>query len=486
MLVWLLLTACSLEQSEVAPICQQAQKGDKQARLVVVSHYGEFFQECISPDTFQAYCSQLMEQGEYLAYKVAISIETSKDLKEKLLRLQQEGKKRVTPQELNDLRKAAKDSATLRLGRVSMEHGCLELYDDVARIYRNRFKTTHDPADSIAAAYYKHADRTAALHILPGERSVIGAVKGSLRAVRHEMSANHDGSLLHRATESLSMMTMPFVVLVPELLLEKATWWQALLAIVVFFALVYGLLKLLGMFAGRHDGGYEEMGVTSVYAFYNVLLQAIVLSSANTHLWAVPLKWSIGSLTYPAASFGCAPYFALVPTWITAVILLCLVGSTIKHMVGGGASGRQIAQCVAHALLVFLFSYLLMSFVGMSLLYALGGLIAIIVIIFLCLLAIGAAFGAIGGVLGGMFTLPLQQHSSRGSSSGYSSYGGGSADSSSSSGGDTTQGYDVTISHGGTFGEDIQARRNVDGSLTDRSGGHWSNDGYGNYSRDDD
>lgn len=43
--------------------------------------------------------------------------------------------------------------------------------------------------------------------------------------------------------------------------------------------------------------------------------------------------------------------------------------------------------------------------------------------------------------------------------------------------------YDKVIKGGGSLGEDIKARENFDGSLTDESGGHWDYDNDGNYKK---
>jgi hypothetical protein len=43
--------------------------------------------------------------------------------------------------------------------------------------------------------------------------------------------------------------------------------------------------------------------------------------------------------------------------------------------------------------------------------------------------------------------------------------------------------YDKVIKGGGSLGEDIKARENFDGSLTDESGGHWDYDDNGNYKK---
>lgn len=43
--------------------------------------------------------------------------------------------------------------------------------------------------------------------------------------------------------------------------------------------------------------------------------------------------------------------------------------------------------------------------------------------------------------------------------------------------------YNKIIKGGGSLGEDIKARENFDGSLTDESGGHWDYDENGNYKK---
>ena len=43
--------------------------------------------------------------------------------------------------------------------------------------------------------------------------------------------------------------------------------------------------------------------------------------------------------------------------------------------------------------------------------------------------------------------------------------------------------YDKVIKGGSALGGDLKAKSNSDGSLTDENGGHWDNDGYGNYSK---
>ncbi|MBQ6965880.1 MAG: hypothetical protein IJP82_09365 [Bacteroidaceae bacterium] len=48
----------------------------------------------------------------------------------------------------------------------------------------------------------------------------------------------------------------------------------------------------------------------------------------------------------------------------------------------------------------------------------------------------------------------------------------------------TAQGYDVTIEGGGIGGGDVRARRNIGGSLTDEHGRTWTEDAYGNATRD--
>lgn len=48
-------------------------------------------------------------------------------------------------------------------------------------------------------------------------------------------------------------------------------------------------------------------------------------------------------------------------------------------------------------------------------------------------------------------------------------------------GGNPNENYDVVISGGGPYGEDIGANRNADSSLTDSLGRDWVNDGYDNY-----
>lgn len=43
--------------------------------------------------------------------------------------------------------------------------------------------------------------------------------------------------------------------------------------------------------------------------------------------------------------------------------------------------------------------------------------------------------------------------------------------------------YDKVIKGDGSLGEDIKARENFDGSLTDESGSHWDCDDDGNYKK---
>lgn len=48
----------------------------------------------------------------------------------------------------------------------------------------------------------------------------------------------------------------------------------------------------------------------------------------------------------------------------------------------------------------------------------------------------------------------------------------------------TAQDYDVTIAGAGIGGGDLEARSNIDGSLTGKDGSHWTKDPYGNVTRD--
>lgn len=466
----IVLNSCDMREGDVADICKSAREGDHAAMLAAVTFYEEYFKDAISIEEYHTWCDTLETTGIYNYYHTMSHKEWAA--------YQQNVMERRTRGEHVPFNSSLRDSINLKWWRIGAENHCGKCYSNLYKHYRHQYRISHDAADSLLyVKYHQEGEQYDKLMSLDSVmvHGVWAAFADGVSKGINELSQPHYGTLLNTISHVGSSFTIPFASCWFEQLFTKANWWKVLIAIVLF-VLALAAIGFLGLLPIRHNEHcLNFLSIMPYIMFYNVFLMFLVEHNPDLP-WVDSLDRSIGAIFYPDGAYGLTPYWGMAATWLMAIaFVINLVYGIIQIRRQGAMAIVKFIALMIYSLFV---SYTLLSLAGFFMLFLIIGLILGYLGVVSSIGLIKAAPGMVGEMLSNAVTIPVQGSSS--SSSGYSS------DSSSDDSGNswsTNQTDDIVISHGGTFGEDIRAHRNADGSLTDTSGGHWEGDAYGNYSK---